>query len=1243
MRVWVLVFFVLVVPLPVGCGSRAPQAPSSPLPTPPDTHRSWPESNLVIDPSALPATVEQLERTDPTSPELPHALLLLAVLRSDTVRADFESDLAVALEPSNALFLHLATDFPDAPERAAALYYLGHAYTDGARIEEGQQAWRALVCRNRYQVRPDPADPSKIELQPLEQDHDEQFWKEWDNTNPLPMDEHAIGGRRVVAVEQAPVDEELAFRDPYANCEMVPQHLEPGVEPGYVAEVWWQIGNYHFDQVDPAGGPYNLNRAVSAYQHALAGASSVIEGVATYRLAWTFFKQQRYHRSVKEFVRLLHYADKQEEETGDPGADYRSEAYTYIAGALTYVDFEGPPAHHPYIPRHDVLDLETDPLVAEQKMAVAIQRVQDPRIVPQDQKWTVEIYKALAQEFIEITQHRNAIATLELTLDKFPLDRDAPAVQNKVAELYEKLARLAPEGSAAKEEYTRRALSPLFELKNYVGNTEWTRANKDNPEALNDAAVVARNGLRRSAAIATNAGRACFNEALEIHDTGEQRHLLEKTVEQYRFAARAWETYTRYDPRALDAYESKFWLADARYWIVVLQVLLDRSPRPDEVSAARRAVAEVRDSTEGDEYLQPAAFYAVSIEDKLLEDQHRLFGESGGARGIPRLEAVGRVPIRRAIPEVVAAALRARQEFLRAVPPAKDPEDNASLYLTQIADTYLAYGHVRAAKRYLEVVLEKECRHSPLGSQAFARLWEIAAREGAIDDLLDLAQREADPGTRCELTKTERVSRLLVAAGTLFDLATRGDAGSKRDQVWRQAGESYRADLADAESFDQVTEATVNGAYAFKQVGDSPAAARIYEQATQRVAHGSVIGSKGSPEEDAKVRRTLWQVLAHSAAFEFDYVRCADWNARIASDRHFPEAVRQEAAEVSVPLFAGLDDAKGLQRAVATLASLHPTPEQLAKNDIVVARQRVQRWDASQPNTGSNAERRTAALAAMKQYYAKYRAQPAAARYLVEAAAWIAKLGSERDARTWRGRAVEAYARWMRTAPEEDRTGSMASNLAAEAEYLLIDEELTRALEQLGQYRGTVAEVLRKFRSDAILAKQYTDRLQRMADVYHSPRWSVVAFARIGSLYDTYRTAFYDPTAPDLDERTRQRIHQESRGNSALEKERIRAWKEARDREVATVDELIVRFYAVAWVGARRYGVTHPQVTLAARRLAFWSSVVDDRKLRAYLGNIEGLDYTPGMFDKLQPGMQVAPTSHDIPPPLPALPRRTGL
>src|SRR5690606_2603876 len=283
---------------------------------------------------------------------------------------------------------------------------------------------------------------------------------------------------------------------------------------------------------------------------------------------------------------LLHYADAEEARTGDVGADFRAEAYTYIAGSLTYVDFDGPPADDPHIPRSDVLDVELDPQVAEDKMAIAVERVQNPSLIPQDRKWTPEIYKSLAQEFVELSQHRNAIRTLELTATKFPLHRDAPVVVNKIAELYDQLARYAPPGSPARNEYASKALAARLQLAEYVGATPWTQANRDDPEALAAAEELVRLGVRRAAADHTNHARAYKDRAFELSDPAEQTRLLSRAIEEYRLAAQGWQAYLHQDPTAGDAYESRFWLADARFWATVLQVPLGRSPTAEEVALA---------------------------------------------------------------------------------------------------------------------------------------------------------------------------------------------------------------------------------------------------------------------------------------------------------------------------------------------------------------------------------------------------------------------------------------------------------------------------------------------------------------------------------------------------------------------------------------------------------------------------------------------------------------------------------
>ena len=302
----------------------------------------------------------------------------LAALYEERAREKTEGDIAPGLEPAIALYKRIIREFPKYDEIAAVHYYLGHALTDSGRIDEGQQAWRvARLPEPLPDRRTIPRTPRKLLLEPLPQDHDAKFWDDWKNRHPIPLDQdRTLGRAHEDATAQgaaSPIRAATSSRSsiPTTDCTPIPQDTLPGEEPRYVAEVWWQIGNYHFDQIDPRGGPYNLNRAVSAYQHSMKYKKPPIYGVAMYKLAWTYFKQQRYTTAVDEFVKLLHYTDEQEAKTGDPGADFRSEAYTYIAGSLTYVDFEGPPPEDPYIPRNDVLDTEPDPLVAEQKMAIA--------------------------------------------------------------------------------------------------------------------------------------------------------------------------------------------------------------------------------------------------------------------------------------------------------------------------------------------------------------------------------------------------------------------------------------------------------------------------------------------------------------------------------------------------------------------------------------------------------------------------------------------------------------------------------------------------------------------------------------------------------------------------------------------------------------------------------------------------------------------------------------------------------
>jgi tetratricopeptide (TPR) repeat protein len=192
----------------------------------------------------------------------PDAMFRLAALYEERARtdADASEDVAAGLRPAIALYKRILREFPQYRERAGIYYYLGHAYNDSGRVPEAQQVFRSLVCHDRYPypAAADPKDPERDVVGKLPQDHDRAFWQAWSSGRAAQAKGRAKG---------AAGGDEATFVDPFPDaCQPIPQATPPGQEPRYLAEAWWLIGDHHFNEADPAGGPYNLNRAESAYR-----------------------------------------------------------------------------------------------------------------------------------------------------------------------------------------------------------------------------------------------------------------------------------------------------------------------------------------------------------------------------------------------------------------------------------------------------------------------------------------------------------------------------------------------------------------------------------------------------------------------------------------------------------------------------------------------------------------------------------------------------------------------------------------------------------------------------------------------------------------------------------------------------------------------------------------------------------------------------------------------------------------
>ncbi|HEX2879843.1 MAG TPA: hypothetical protein VHO25_09960, partial [Polyangiaceae bacterium] len=709
----------------------------------------------------------------------PDALYRLAALYEERARTA-DANLALALKPAIDLYRRIVDEFPNYEQVMGAHYYLGHALTDAGRIEDGQQVWRALVCANHYQVKADPAQPQLFVMQGLTQDHGAAYWDDWAIANPSPL---STSGKMSKRAAQTLLERELVFRNPYQDCQAMVSPPNDELGPRYVAEAWWQIGNYHFDGLDHFAGPYALNRAVAAYERSLLNKRPPLQGVAMYKHAWALYRQQRYHLAVLQLVELLRYADEQQQQTGDEGIDFRSEAYGYIAAALTFQDFEGPSADQPYWDRGDALDAETDPLRAEKRMAIAIDRIQDASLIPQDKNWSAQIYNALADELVELAQTRNAITVLELATSKFPLNREAPKMQNRVADLYEQLSRLAPEQSSLRDEYRVKALEARTSLARFVGSTDWTRAHRKDPQALAAASKLVSQGMQRVAAERTNTARTQYAKATQTSALAEQTTLFEQALLEYRGAATSWAAYLAQDKEAADSYESRFWLADARFWSVLLQLKLGREPIGSEIEAARSAARAVRDSNDDHKYLQPAAFYLVTLADQLLQARYRAYQDSGGTLGIEertqlqfRGEGLGRRVKQLKLPGEVKQAILARDEYNQRVPPHEDPQRNGLLYALQSADHWFVYGQFAEAKRRLEPLMAANCGKNVWGFRAWEKLISMSNFEGDAQRSRTLADKSCsfDDDTRAaeeSIRKPVRQGAAYLEARQLYERA----------------------------------------------------------------------------------------------------------------------------------------------------------------------------------------------------------------------------------------------------------------------------------------------------------------------------------------------------------------------------------------------------------------------------------------------------------------------------------------
>ncbi len=1034
----------------------------------------------------------------------PDAMYRLAALYEERARSeDATEPVENGLKSAIALYKRVVREYPKYREIAGIYYFLGHALNDSGRIPEAMQVWRSLVCTNHYEypVPSDPKDPEKDTIKPMPQDHDEAFWTAWRNKY---RDPKAVSRK----------NPETVYTDPYfgADCKYIPQPaVRQGEDPKYVAEIWWQIGNWEFDQLDfgsgvtkeDPGSVWGYNRASSAYTQSMKYKKPPLYGVALYKSSWALFKQQRYEAATKQFIVLLNYTDEQQKITGDNGADFRNEAYTYIAGSLTNVDFKGPEDWEPFIGRPDILDTEPRPEVAEKKLHVGIDRVKDPNLIPQDKPWTIEIYRALALEYRSLNQFANAVEVYETMLSKWPMDPTAPDTQNSIAETYDQLNITKRPGTPEHDATAQKALEARTKLANYIGNTPWVDANKDNPAAIQNAERLVRGGLRQAAAQHTNNGKAGLASAGETNDPGRQLELLSRAATEYKLAAIGWYGYLKQDENAPDAYESRYWLADARRQYVRIQVVLHKAapkaypePSKKDIDEALAAAMDVRDSNEDDKYLDNAAFFVVDVSDV---DRDLAFqrAEQGGA-GVEKREEVKfdnadeatRKVLRDPIPAVVTQSMTARDEYVKIVPPSLDVQHRSNDYQYYVAEQYFLYGQFDLARARFEPMWKEHCGKDELGYKAWEKLITMSNLERDAQRSIQLA--EAEKAHTCAFNPEQAgkagsiINPTIQEAGFLrareqFEKACEAKIGQKcknpdapeKRETWKKAGELYESALAAAPGRDEAPEAAMNAAYAYKQIGEYNKAIALYNLFISDYGSDARLNAlqKGDPKTKAAAdpkkyaERIGYLGDAYSALGEtyysfFNYQRAAETYDKIASNERFPEAKRRDNSKNAMILYANLGQRDKMMAAYRILLKTNPTADDKANADYTVASYDYKQWSPTAGDTGANRQTRFAAEQGLIGYFQTQRTSAGAAKYLVEAAYGVARMKksvADPAYKGWFKSTVTAWDNYRAKAPVKDNRSEAQSvpyvDYAAEAEFTTLDDQITASFDDPAKHK----------------------------------------------------------------------------------------------------------------------------------------------------------------------------------------------
>jgi len=526
-------------------------------------------------------------------------------------------------------------------------------------------------------------------------------------------------------------------------------------ETRFAAEVWTRIGEFFFNSNE-------LARALEAYSAVLPFVDSPFYDKALYKLAWTHYRladperaPNEFQKAVDIFVKLLDFNAKSKSEGAERGGDLRVESIQYIAICYAEEQWGGSEKLRAYL---DGLG---------------------------ERPYARDVLLALGDVYFDQTRFTDAIATYTLVQERFPLDPQAPAVQEKLVLAYER-GRDFESAATAREVLTA----------SYSETSPWYLENKKDPAVIEAADKLTQASLYAAAIF--------HHKQAQIH---KEAGKIELAKSSYEKAAASYGAYLARFPHDKQLYELTFYHAECLYYSM-------------QFAAAAERYRAVRDSTEDTKFLEDAAFSTILayenavraaeargeiVATRVQKSSERAPGEAVTAKTLPKEKQ-----------EIVSASDRYAELFPK--------NERVPKVLYKAAEIYYTYDQFEEARRRFRALLDAFPNDevaeyaANLTIESYLAEKNFAAVEAFTRAVLAMAKVPGRPEFKGELVKFK--------SGAMFKLAEELDGKGDPEK----AAELYLK-LIDEDASSKFADSAINNAaVAYEKAKRYDSASKLYER-----------------------------------------------------------------------------------------------------------------------------------------------------------------------------------------------------------------------------------------------------------------------------------------------------------------------------------------------------------------------------------------------------------------------------